>query len=297
MKTKIKEAFAKYILNNLRWKVFAVVLAAVVWVVVINFVDPITFETARIPVELVNIDALHANERILINERDLANLYVDVTVRGNMSQINNLDNRLTATIDLSIPAIAENPVRADVSVTALVELHNSGNYDFVITNQSHSAVDVFVEEIITVARDVTLYPRGALAHRRTAISAAAAPSQVTVRGPRSQVEAIEFVYAVFDQAGMDRTFERRGTGLTAVNFAGSSIHGLSFYPPMVDVAVDVLMEGTVRLVLPEHIGTPGTDFAVSGVNSDNKPFTADFFRHCFKEGNVYAKHAGVAKNA
>ena len=62
---KIRKFFQKWILNNIGFKILALIFAFVVWLVIMNTTDPVTTRTITgIPVEILNEDKVKDGEHV-----------------------------------------------------------------------------------------------------------------------------------------------------------------------------------------------------------------------------------------
>ena len=91
----MKEFIQKWILHNLGWKIFSLIMAIVLWLIFTNIEDPLTTTNYIVQVEVEHLDEYKDQNRYIEveGEQDLDNLTLTVYFRGRSSEVERLKNR------------------------------------------------------------------------------------------------------------------------------------------------------------------------------------------------------------
>ena len=98
-KKNIVEFWKQILFHNLSIKLLSIIVAAIVWLLIMNIDDPYKTKSFVVPVQTTNEEALHSVNKVYeVVEGNTAN----VSVRGKRSVVDNLEaDDISATADLS----------------------------------------------------------------------------------------------------------------------------------------------------------------------------------------------------
>lgn len=190
--------------NNLVYKILAVVLGFVLWLVVYNLNDPDVTKTFTATIEQVNGNSIkEQNYYFEINEGST----VEVAVTGKRSIINNLsDSGFTAKADLSKVDISKLSFDEDGTAVAEIPLSFKSDYynnSLSITSTSET-VHVSLEQTISTSFNVEVETVGELQDGyAVGDKMITAPEAFYVSGPKSVVNTIDRVVATVNLSNRD----------------------------------------------------------------------------------------------
>lgn len=216
--------------NNLTAKILALILAAVLWIYVMNEQNPPIDSTFTVPVQLRNS---HTG-MVVTDVPDT----VRVKLRGPRSIIAGvLTNDIQCSIDLK--GLGEG--RHNVKFVTQVP----GSLEIVETNPDKAAIRIEA----AISRQLPLEVRltgnaaaGAVVSRVTS-----SQEKVTFEGPRTAVESVEKVSVPVDISGRSADFQT-SVPAVPVNRAGKEVEGLTMIPDKVQVSVAVGKESQKKTI-------------------------------------------------
>ncbi len=260
MKGKIKRIVKKYLTNNIGYKVLAIVLAFLVWLVVTNVQDPTTTRT------ISNITVTVVNDDIITDENYLYTIKsgstTSITIEGKRSIVNSLTaSDFEATADFEELSLT-NAVPITVSLTGTAAQYSS---QVKITVRTTSMV-IEIEEVTAKMMDVNVSYTGTLADDTVIESAAVTPSQVKVTAPSSILDSIDHVSAIVNYADVSDGVVLRATPIL-YNAAGAVIEqtdDILVDTEEVTVEIDTSMIKTVPIYITTT-GTPADGYTCTGV--------------------------------
>jgi YbbR domain-containing protein len=209
---KVLGAVAAFFLSDVHWKLLSLLLAVALWFVGVNVNNPMITEayTAR-RLDIVNADYLLRSGVVLLNEQELLDTRIDVSVRATRNDHNNISARegnVQASIDLrrvdlSSVLASDIPVR----VTADVEVDVLHHFDR-RTYRPHTVelvLDRYTQADVPVLVDITGTPREGYENTGYTCS----NTVVRLSGAKSALENVGSVRARVDvhdaEVSVDRT--------------------------------------------------------------------------------------------
>lgn len=176
----------KKIFNNLLLKILSVVAAALLWLVVVNIDDAVTYKDFKgIKVNVINTDIL--TEKGQMCRIDEGTDTVDITVWARRTAINKLKpSDFTATADMKKNLRLDSMVSIDVACTA-------SNVSIDRIEQSRANVLVSIEKSVTEQFKVNVNTSGKPSEGLARGSVIPEQTLIEVTGPESVVERIKKV--------------------------------------------------------------------------------------------------------
>jgi YbbR domain-containing protein len=190
----------KILSNNWGFKILALALAIVIWLVIVNIEDPEKSRVMTVPVSVENEQYL--TDQGYSYEID-GRSEVSFTVSGARTIIEDLsESDFKATADLS--EINEDMDSVPIQIT--VTRFNSG-----LTLQKRTQyLDVKVEKIISKDFEIQVEEKGTAPENRNVSIVSVNPLTVTVTGPESIVSPITEAKVTIDISGSNDDFSRNG---------------------------------------------------------------------------------------
>lgn len=256
------EEVKKWITNNLGIKILSIFVAFILWLVIINIIDPtISRQFTNIPVTILNENVItSANQVFEVESGDT----VDVMVKGKRSFIEGLDETdFSASADLS--------KLSTVNTAGIQVKLNKPTKENIEIDWNNEVLCVSLEEKSTQQFKVDIERQGNLADSYELGETVAQPNMIEVSGGKSKIRKIARIGVTLGLNGESRDFER---DLTPILYddSGDVIDGtnVTFSHDTVRVRVEILPTKTVPVYVDIQ-GKPAEGFTL--IQTDFKPDT------------------------
>ena len=179
--------------------VISVLLATTFWFYVRRVEDPeLTKEIRNVPVTLSGLNVLE-NQGLTISK--VSEMYVDITIRANISTLNQLNSgNVSASVDVSKCSM---PKEYELAYTITLPTNAS---DAVVVNKTPDTLSATVERLYTEVFDIEFSLRGSIAEGYQAGKHTVSPTSVIVSGAEDQIEQIGHVVAVLEKEELSERF-------------------------------------------------------------------------------------------
>lgn len=231
--------------NNLTAKIFALIIAIILWSYVMSVENPyITREYKNIVVNLYNTSELERQNLAVMEPEEVK---VNVEVGGKRSEMKDFSpSDIVAEIDLK--GYEEGQSRVPIKVSLNSNLSNVN-----IVGYEPREVLFSLDKIITKEKSVGVEVEGELDSNYVLGDITAKPDKVLIRGPRTWVDEVAEIKAVVDVTG--ETSDTSMTRTIQLNDSnGNEVRGLEKEPTVVDVNISILRKHT----LPIELQTEGS---------------------------------------
>lgn len=234
-------------------KILSIILAVLMWLYVMNEQNPqVTYIIKDVPVKLVNLD-----EEKLVLKDESAEFKVNVKVRGRRSLVSDLkSDDISAEMNMKGRIEGENLIRVDVVVPPNIELIDVYPREILVT----------LEAVIEEERPVTVEVTGTTAQGFAARPAQVSPQYVTVKGPRSAVEAVNKVVVYIDVSGKDKPIIGNFP-FKVLDKNGKEQKRITFTPQTVEVTVPIVPVANTQII-PNIKGNPPEGYIIRDVRID-----------------------------
>ncbi len=179
----------KLLINNWILKLFALLAAVVMWLVVVNDNDPqIPYPINNVPVEIVNDQVFAENDMVYwVTEGMTVNIRVNVR-QTVTKQLKASDFKLTADCTNWHPGFPTIPIQVEV-------VNNKSYYQYSDITLSSSFVKIQAEDLQTKTMEVEIQTIGEPAEGYTLGALNCSPEQVEVKAPESVMKLLKKVVA------------------------------------------------------------------------------------------------------
>lgn len=170
------------ILFNDRWlKVLSVVVAILIWLYIVVFIDPVIEISVRdVPIQFIGGDVLEESGLSVVSESETV---MNLKVKGKRKRMGtNAMKNIIARADVS--TIHEEGVHS-VPIEVVIPFANSG-----ISSQSVYNVDITTEKLVEKSLNIDIETTGSLASGYMAGSITVKPEKLNIKGPESVVGKI-----------------------------------------------------------------------------------------------------------
>lgn len=230
--------------HNLGLKILSVVVAALVWLTIMNIADPVVTETInKVPIEITHDEVITSRGYQYSVESGET---VDVRVKGKRSKVNQLSaSDFTVTADF-------NSISSMYMVPLTVECLSDYASELVVTLRNESiAVKLEDQEVQPFSVRVVL--TGDVKEGYYCYESRLGSSLIQVTGSKTSMETLKEITATVDVEGRNASFTA-DCGLVAYDGAGNEIdlQKLSFSQDTVQVAIGICPTKTVPVeIVPE----------------------------------------------
>ncbi|HEY4544250.1 MAG TPA: CdaR family protein [Tissierellaceae bacterium] len=226
--------------NSLTPKILALVIAIILWINVMDEVDPlIEIEYPDIPVEYINADNLAKEGLIILEPKEST---IRVKVAGNKSNMNQFSsNNISAKVDLENVTIGKNTVSVDLKL-----VNNISNIRLV--DYKPREVVFSIDQIGEASKDIAIELLGELPEGYVLDDVVVEPTEVKITGPKSYINKIHQVVARIDLTDKTEAFNK-SVPLEILDIDGESIKGITRNPSMVNISVPIHRKQTVPINL------------------------------------------------
>lgn len=246
----------KKLTNNLGLKLLAVLVACIVWLIVINYADPIvTTKYSNIPVELTNAELLATKGKVyeVLNNTNV----VDVVVQGKRSVLETLSYE-------NIHAVADLEDITIMNTVAIQVYSNKSNDQLDSIKLSRNVVELNVEDLKEVPYTINVIVNGTPGDGYVIGDVSQNQNLVRVSGPESVVNRIVKAECSVGVNGRTsdlstsadiRLYDADGKTVTHPN--------LKTNISMVNIGVDILACKAVDIIY-DYTGDPADGYTVIG---------------------------------
>ena len=226
--------------NSLTPKILALVIAIILWINVMDEVDPlIEIEYPDIPVEYVNADNLAKEGLIILEPKEST---IRVKVAGNKSNMNQFSsNNISAKVDLENVTIGKNTVSVDLKL-----VNNISNIRLV--DYKPREVVFSIDQIGETSKDIAIELLGELPEGYVLDDVIVEPTEAKITGPKSYINKIHQVVARIDLTDKTDAFNK-SVPLEILDIDGESIKGITRNPSMVNISVPIHRKQSVPINL------------------------------------------------
>lgn len=246
------------ITHNLGLKLLSVVLAALLWLVVINSQDPIetvTFED--VPVTIINEDALTAKDKIPeVVEGDTISVVVEAR-RSICEKLTKSD--VVAIADFEKVSVTD-AVPIDVSINGYTER------EVEIVRGLNQMMKLRLEDSLTKDFRVKISTTGQAKDGYVIGDMVASPNMISLTGSSTQISKIKEVVLVVDIADISK--DSQATGVPVIyDVNGEVVNSskVSMSTTEVAVTIPVLKTKTVKIIV-NTLGEPATGYEVDTIS-------------------------------
>lgn len=233
--------------NNLTAKIFALIIAIVLWSYVMSVENPyITKNIKNISVNLYNTSSLDRRGLVIMDPQAVK---ISVEVGGKKTEVDRFTSvspsNIVAEIDLS--GYDEGQVRIPVRVSLL---NNPSGVE--IVNWEPKEILFTLDKVIPKEKSVGIQVEGELGDDYILGEITPKPGTVLIRGPRTWVNEVSEVKAIVDVTGKTSTSSMT-VPIQISDDQGNEVRGLEKEPTVVEVNIPILRKHT----LPVELQTEG----------------------------------------
>ncbi len=219
--------------------IISLLVAIVLWGYVVGEINPEISKTFRdLPINYLNEGQLAEKGMAVAS---ISNEKVNITVKGERSRINKMDNGdVVPSVDLSDAAKGDNEYKIGVKVPDNVT----------VENRSVSKVVVKIETLISEKRDVRVSYSGAFNEGNEGITLSNDTETVQISGAKSNVEKVKYVRAQINSEKLGNTAASFKVELLPVDSAGKVVEHISLDVNTAEISAVLGKTKDVELEVP-----------------------------------------------
>ena len=238
-------------MDNSSWpdKIISVVIALILWVYVVNVINPPSSTTVTgVSVQLLNQEVLAASSLAIAGTDQYT---VDVVVEGARSDVMALQaDQVTATADLFGMSKGQNYLVVSVSVPEKLT----------VTEIRTNRIPVLIDELVSLQKPVVIQVLDETAGYELG-SLSIQPTEISVTGAKSIVDQVRSVRIQISQETLGETPSTLQLSAVAVDAEGGLIHNIRLSNAYVELTAARYQTKTVPLEVPLS-GTPAPNMEI-----------------------------------
>lgn len=223
--------------NDLTLKIFALVIAVLLWVYVMSEVDPTRPETIRnIQVDFLNLEAIERQSLIVMDPKEAK---ISVEISGKNSELLGFDPKdIKASVDL------KGYSEGQKKVPVMVNLETNKNIK--IDNYYPKEILVTFDRVITKERQVIIKTTGELETGYVLGDITSKNKSILLKGPKSWINEVMEVAAIVDLTGR-REDDTIPVPIRLLDSDENDVVGITKEPTTVDVTIPILRSKSVPI--------------------------------------------------
>ncbi len=225
--------------NNLTVKVFALLIAIILWSFVMNRENPEWPINSKNTPVIINTRALDRLGLVLLEPKDIT---VNVEVTGRKNDMKNFSSKnIVAQIDLS--GYSEGQIKVPITVSLRNQLPG-----VVITNWEPKEVLFNLDKIVSRDIPISIQTEGAVPKDFILGDITSKSQSISVRGPRTWVNEVDKVIAVVNVDGLTSD-SNRSVNIKILDDQGNEVIGVDKVPNVIEVSVSILKTNSIPIEL------------------------------------------------
>ncbi len=263
---KLKQILQKWVVNNIGYKILALVFAFILWLVIVNIQDPqITTTISGIPVMKLNEEAIEGEYEWTVKSGDTA----AVVVTGKRSIVSHLTkNDFIATVNF------EELFHAQQAIPITIELApEKAEYAAQLNIQQRTrSMMLTLDEIVTRSLPLEVIYAGTLPENMVIDDTVVSPQEISVTAPVSLMDSIFRVEATVNLGDVSDGASLRATPVLA-GYSGNRIEipddmadDVAISPDEITVTFAASYTKTVGIAI-NTLGTPADGYELKEVST------------------------------
>ena len=173
-------------INNLGRKIYSVVLAVIIWIIIYNIYDPIiTVKVEGIRVSIINDELITSMNKVYSIDKDEE--IIEIYLTGKQSIVKNITSTdIAATANLENLSIT-NAVAIDINIPKLK------NEEVEINYEKNDTIHLILDNYVTIPYDLQIVKEGNIPIN-TYLHTDNCDAKINISGPQEQLKMIETLY-------------------------------------------------------------------------------------------------------
>ncbi|MCL2564307.1 MAG: CdaR family protein [Defluviitaleaceae bacterium] len=255
-------------MTNIIWKITALVLAIILWIIAVNIEDPIeTRQFLSVRVGFENMETLNRLGLVLLNQEEIERSLVTARLQANrrlLTQMESSDLRAYVDLGSAIFAYAD-LVGERITAPMNLRLPDFAAANIINHNTVPASVTLLLDRIDTREFSVSVVKVGELPTGYVSMTPTAAPQVVNITGPRTILDSIVNVRAQVDLT--DISLDHYAMGVIEVyNENNIDItERVSVDPVEVEIFVPVNLRAQIPVITPALTGALPAGYVVTNI--------------------------------
>ncbi|MCQ1531511.1 CdaR family protein [Lutispora saccharofermentans] len=239
-------------------RILSVLLATMLWLYVITEQNPVVYKDISLPVKLMNIESLAANNITIIENNGYK---VSLKLKGNKNTLDRISNStISASADLR-----DQKVKGEFQIPIQISGVPAG---VDITSMSAVSIRVKLDNVIAVTMPVEIKVTGNPLQGMAAMTPVVSPSEVTIKGAESLVNLVKTALVDIDISSSSAEI-KKNIAVKILDADGKAVEDVEVNPRSVDI--DIPIEYTKIVLLDPDIAVkPAPGYIVTGISISPK---------------------------
>lgn len=231
--------------NDITLKVFALLIAIVLWAYVMSEVNPEEINHYRnIEIEFTNYDLLKQDDLEVLEPKEAK---ITVSIRGKKSDLTKFNSRYKNDPSI-IKALADLNGYDEGQRKVPIKVTLDDTSDVKIDNFEPREVMVTFDKIITEQREIKIETTGKLKEGYVLGDLTPSTEVITLKGPKSLINEIREIVAFVDLNGMIQSQEKEAD-LRLLDSNGNDVTGVGIDIEHLEIAVEILRNSNLPISL------------------------------------------------
>ena len=242
--------------NNITIKIFALLIAIILWNNVMNIKNPQWDQEIRnIPVTFSNTATLDRLGLIVMEPKEVT---VNVKVSGRRNDMEDFSSKnIVATLDLT--GYSEGQFKVPINISLRNQLPS-----VVVTNWTPKEVLITFEKIVPKDIPITIEIEGEVPADYLLGDVSSKSQFISIRGPRSWVNEVNKAIVIVDVNGITSDVVR-SRPVQILDDKGNEVMGVDKVPSVIDININVLKTNSIPIELITENELP-ENFTITNIN-------------------------------
>ena len=264
---KVRSIFLK----DLNWKIFSVVVAVFLWVMVINVKNPVETRKYTVPLNIRSEEFLTEEGYYIKNMDEISGTPVTITVRGERSALDALSKlreSISAYVNLSKSTVDAEAGTATCYIETTLPIGSRDSLE--IVSQNILNVVFSIEELSSREMAIRVILPDDMKNTRIGSNITVEPEMVTISGPKSYVDSVRRVCVYYNS---DNTSLNKNRAVYAYNATGEEVENIELNYTKADIIIPQKEKVDVEFTA-NYTGIPEEGYTVTSVeiNDGGKEF-------------------------
>lgn len=268
MYKKIKSFFTQ----NLHWKAFSILMAAVLWFIVMNINNPTEVKTFSLEISPLNLEDLEKNNLTILNIDEINEKKIEIKVKATRPVLDELTkkmlkNEIKAYIDLTNIAsfeISNEPKNFIAQIKTTLSSIPYPNNNFEILSFTPTSMNLNIDSVITIPKKININKKGTPKSGYISMPPELSSEYIKVTGAKSIVDTIENVSVEVDISNQSSRLIKKIPPV-AYDKSGNIIENILFNVPEITINMPIILQDKLAINKPQIQGNLPDGYIIKNI--------------------------------